>query len=188
MIIVLLGICAALLLIERRGVRTAVTFTFRGDLKRETAFIAQYGQSVATPLAALIVWSFDIDDWVKPVAIVSSVLVTAVAAFALKRLCGRVRPNRPNAGAFTGPFCKLDNARESFPSSHSACAIALSAALIHFVPELMVVLWCLAIATALLRWLMAAHYPSDVAGGLALGYATAHLMLLAFGYPVSIGW
>ncbi|HMO25973.1 MAG TPA: phosphatase PAP2 family protein, partial [Tepidisphaeraceae bacterium] len=169
-VIVLVAICALLLVLEQRGVRTTMTMSFKGDLKRETAFVAQYGQSIATPLAAMIVWSFDIDDWVKPVALIASVFVTAVAAFILKRLCGRVRPNRPNAGAFTGPLWKLDNKRESFPSSHSACAIALSMVLIYFFPELWVIMWCLALATALLRWMMAAHYPSDIAAGLALGY------------------
>jgi membrane-associated phospholipid phosphatase len=34
--------------------------------------------------------------------------------------------------------------------------------------------WSLAIACALLRYILDAHWPSDVLGGVALGYTCAH--------------
>lgn len=186
-IVVLLLVCAVLLVLERRGVRTTLSLSFKGDLKRESAFLAQYGQSVATPIAAALAYSFT-RDLRQALAIVAAVAGASVVAFALKRLTGRMRPNRDNAGRFTGPFLRHDNARESFPSSHSACAIALTASLVFFFPQAAIVLWILAITCALLRWMLDAHFPSDVAAGLAVGYGAAYGVLAAFGYAVGIGW
>ncbi|HTL27861.1 MAG TPA: phosphatase PAP2 family protein [Tepidisphaeraceae bacterium] len=179
--IVLVG-CVILLALELRGVRTTLQLSFRGDVKRETAFLAQYGQSVATPLAAIIAWQFHPQDIKTPIAIVSAVLSTSISCMILKRLLGRVRPNRENAGKFLGPSFKHANHRESFPSSHSACAIALTVALSCFFPQAKITWWVLAIITALLRYVLDAHWPSDVLGGVALGYVVAYLVLRGFGY------
>ena len=46
----LLVACGVLMLLERSGVKTTYHLSFKGDLKRESAFLAQWGQSVATPL------------------------------------------------------------------------------------------------------------------------------------------
>jgi len=91
----------------------------------------------------------------------------------IKRLLGRVRPGCEGAGKFLGPTWKHDNNRESFPSSHSACAIALSAGLAWMYPNAAVTFWTLAVICAALRYLLDAHWPSDILSGLALGYACA---------------
>ena len=72
-----------------------------------------------------------------------------------------------------GPSWKHANYRESFPSSHSACAVALSVVLAAYYPPAAVTFWVLAIACACLRYVLDAHWPSDVLGGIALGYAVA---------------
>ena len=131
---ILLAACAVLRLLELRGVRTTLSLSFRGDVKRETAFLAQTGQSVATPIAAILAWQFDPHNIKAPIAIVSSVLATSISCMILKRLFGRVRPNRENAGKFLGPSLKHANHRESFPSSHSACAVALTVAACPSIP------------------------------------------------------
>lgn len=186
-LLLLLG-AAVLMVLEFRGLKTTLHLTFKGDIKRETAFLAQYGQSVATPIAAALVWSFDLADWKKPVAILAAVSASSLSCFIVKRLAGRVRPNRENAGRFLGPSWKHDNQRESFPSSHSACAVALSAAIVFFFPQAAGVLWTLAGITALLRWVLDAHFPSDVLAGCAIGYAIGLAVLAAFGYPVPVRW
>jgi membrane-associated phospholipid phosphatase len=179
---ILLVTCAILLVLEMRGVRTTLSLSFRGDVKRETAFLAQYGQSVATPVAAILVWQFYPQNFRMPIAIVSSVLATSISCMILKRLFGRVRPNRENAGKFLGPSFKHANHRESFPSSHSACAVALTVALACLFPQAKITFWVLAIITAVLRYVLDAHWPSDVLGGVALGYIVAHLAMRGFGY------
>jgi membrane-associated phospholipid phosphatase len=179
--ILLVG-CAILLVLELRGVRTTLSLSFRGDVKRETAFLAQYGQSVATPIAAILVWQFDPKNIKAPIAIVSCVLATSISCMILKRRFGRVRPNRENAGKFLGPSFKHANHRESFPSSHSACAVALTVTLASLFPQAEITFWVLAIITAVLRYVLDAHWPSDVLGGVALGYVVAHMGMHAFGY------
>lgn len=184
----LLVAAAVLMLLEARGLRTTLHLAFKGDIKRETAFLAQYGQSVATPIAAALAWSFDLANWKRPVTILAAVSAASLSCFVIKRLSGRVRPNRENAGRFLGPSWRHDNQRESFPSSHSACAVALSAAVVSFFPQTAGVLWTLAGITALLRWVLDAHFPSDVLAGCAIGYVVSHAVLLGFGYPLPVRW
>src|SRR5205823_2328604 len=125
---------------------------FKGDIKRESRWLAQYGQSVCTPVAALLVWRL---DPIAPVhrgwAIVAAVIAASVCCTIVKRLLGRVRPGRPEAGKFLGPSWRHANYREAFPSSHSACAVTLSAMLAVFYPPAAGVVWALAIICAVLR-------------------------------------
>lgn len=170
----LLALAGLLMLLERAGARTTLQLTFKGDLKRETLWLSQYGQSVCTPLAALLVWQFEPDEPDKALGVFFGVCAASLSAFLIKRLTGRVRPNREQAGRFLGPTLRHANWRESFPSSHSACAVALSALLAHLYPQAAVTFWVLGVLTALLRYVLDAHWPSDVVAGVALGYAVAH--------------
>ena len=169
--------CLVMMALESRGVRTTLQLSFKGDVKRETAFLAQWGQSVATPLATLLVWQLDPSRGRDALMMIAGVSLASILCFIFKRLCGRVRPNRENAGRFLGPSFKHANYRESFPSSHSACAIALSAYLAHLYPAAAVTFWGLGAATAILRYILDAHFPSDVLGGVAIGYVSAHLAM-----------
>ena len=82
---------------------------------------------------------------------------------------------------------KHANYRESFPSSHSACAVALSAVLAAWYPQAAGTFWALAIICAALRYLLDAHWPSDVLGGCALGYAIAWWVMTLFAHATSAG-
>jgi undecaprenyl-diphosphatase len=171
--IILLLACAMMMVLEWRGVPTTLQLSFKGDVKRETAFLAQWGQSMATPLAALIVWQLDPTRRRDAIFLIIGVLIASVACFVLKRLLGRVRPNREHAGRFLGPSLRHANYRESFPSSHSACAIALSTFLAYLYPPAAITFIGLGITTAILRYILDAHFPSDVLGGVAIGYVAA---------------
>ena len=166
------AVCMAL---EKLGLRTTLRLPFKGDVKRESRFLAQYGQFVCAALAAILVWQLDPsrDRKGRVVPTVVAVVVASIAALLLKRLLGRVRPGRDQAGQFLGPAWVHANYRESFPSSHSACAAALSAGLAWMYPPAATTFWTLAGICATLRYLLDAHWPSDVLGGLALGYACA---------------
>ncbi len=179
-LIILLGACVVLMLLERAGAPTTLALTFKGDLKRETRWLAQYGQGACTLVAVLIVWQLDEARRRYVVAMVVAVFGVAIVAMLIKRLVGRVRPGRENAGKFLGITLRHANYRESFPSSHSASAIALSVFLAMMYPPAATVFWGLGIVCAVLRYLMDAHWPSDVLGGVALGYAAAHLTWRAF--------
>ena len=47
-------------------------------------------------------------------------------------------------------------------------------------PQAAAVFWTLGLITAILRYLMDAHWPSDVLAGIAIGYVVGHLMMTAF--------
>jgi membrane-associated phospholipid phosphatase len=188
----LLALAAGVLMvIESAGVRTTLVLEFKGDVKRETRFIAQYGQALCTVIAAVLVLQLDPHPIVfrnigwhhlHPVMplLVATFGVSALA-MVIKRLTGRVRPNRENAGKFLGPTWKHANFRESFPSSHSANAVAMSAVLAMHYPAAAPTFWTLAIACACLRYVLDAHWPSDVLGGIALGYFAAWLAVRYLG-------
>jgi undecaprenyl-diphosphatase len=179
-LIALLTACAVLFVLELLKVPTTLDLHFKGDIKRESRWLAQYGQSVCTPVAALLVWRLDpIRSVHKGIMIVVAVSLASLSCTIVKRLLGRVRPGRPESGKFLGPSWKHANYRESFPSSHSACAICLSALLAAFYPQAAAVFWSLAIICAVLRYLLDAHWPSDVLGGAAVGYAMAWMALVA---------
>ncbi len=175
--------CVILMVIERAGVRTTLVLEFKGDVKRETRFIAQYGQALCTIVAAVLVLQLDQRKFqLHPIdshhlhPVVSLLVATfgaSLLAMIVKRLTGRVRPNREGAGRFLGPSRKHANFRESFPSSHSANAVAMSAVLAMHYPAAAPTFWTLAIACAGLRYVLDAHWPSDVLAGVALGYLSA---------------
>ena len=174
--------CGGLLVAERAGVRTTLTLSFKGDVKRETRFIAQYGQLVCTVVAVVLVLQLDAARG-KRVAVILAVATVGVSVVCtvVKRLTGRVRPDRENAGKFLGPSWKHANYRESFPSSHSANAVAMSAVLAAAYPPAAGTFWTLALLCAGLRYVLDAHWPSDVVGGIAAGYLTARVCWWALG-------
>lgn len=181
-LISLLSACAVFLLLERRGLPVTLELSFKGDIKREGGWFAQYGQAACT---LAVVWVVSALDKAPPAKTVVPILVTvfgaSIVATLIKRLLGRVRPRRPNAGQFLGPTLRHDNSRESFPSSHSAAAVALSVALSALYPQAAGVFWTLAIVCATLRYLMDAHWPSDVLAGVGLGYGVGWWLWGAMG-------
>src|SRR5947199_3915661 len=104
--IVLVGLaalCGVLMLLERRGLRTTLHLEMKGDVKRETRWLAQYGQALCTAIVCLLVFQLDRDHppirhaWL---AILVAVAGTSIVSTVLKRLLSRVRPARENAGKF----------------------------------------------------------------------------------------
>src|SRR3954471_20069461 len=178
---VLLGICALLMIFERLGLPTTLQLQFKGDVKRETRWLAQYGQAVSAIVAAAIVWQLDRRDQpARSLSILFASVGAALVGMIVKRLLGRVRPGREHAGRFLGPTWKHANFRESFPSNHTASAVAMSAVLAHLYHPAAITFWTLAIMCAMLRYVLDAHWPSDVVGGVALGYVAAVLSMQLF--------
>ena len=178
-LISLVAVCGVLMALERRGVRTTLALRMKGDVKRETRWVAQYGQSACTGVAALLVFQLDLRPERGTLALVVIIAVAAASTVAMlvKRLLGRVRPGHELAGKFLGPSLRHENHKESFPSSHSACAVALSVVLARYYPDAAATFWALALVCAGLRYVMDAHWPSDVLGGVAIGYVVAYCIL-----------
>ncbi len=189
----LLAVAGIFMILELRGAPVVLQLAFKGDIKRESQWLAQFGQAVATLAAMALIWAFEKSStekgwrnipmyYYKPIAICGTVLTASLTVYIIKRLTGRVRPNRENAGKFLGFSMQHANWRESFPSSHSACAISLSVGLSILYPQAEVVFWSFGIITAVLRYLMDAHWPSDVLCGIAYGYIVGHVMMNFYGF------
>ena len=150
-----IGAAGAMMARWKPGARQQrLSLSFKGDIKRETRWLAQYGQSVCTPVAALLILQLDPRPWRTNPArrgACSCHDVTSIACTVIKRLLSRVRPGRENAGKFLGPNWKHDNYKESFPSSHSACAVTLSVLLAVLYPQAAITFWGLAVLCAGLR-------------------------------------
>jgi len=171
-VLIALSLLTALLLVtERFGAPLTLQLSFKGDLKRESRWFAQYGQGACAMVIALLLWRLDSRPVFIPLLL--AVFLTALLAVMVKRTLGRVRPGREDAGSFMGPTIRHVSARESFPSSHTASAVAMTVVLAHFYPAATAIFWGLAVICAVLRYLMDAHWPSDITAGVALGYGVA---------------
>jgi membrane-associated phospholipid phosphatase len=179
-LIVLCAVCLLLMLLERIGLPTTLVLNMKGDVKRESRWLAQYGQAVCTVIAAILIFQLDPGARQRIPPLLIATFGASIVATIIKRLTGRVRPNRERAGQFLGPTLRHANFRESFPSSHSASAVAMSAMLAHFYPPAAATFWTLAILCAALRYVLDAHWPSDVIGGIAVGYAAAGITCHVF--------
>src|SRR5437588_10738149 len=122
-LLILLIVCAVLLVFERLGMPTTLQLHFKGDIKRESRWLAQYGQASSPVVAALLVYQLEPDMHRRhfgALAILIGTFGAAIAGLIIKRMLGRVRPGREHAGRFLGPTWKHANWRESFPSNHTA--------------------------------------------------------------------
>ncbi len=176
---------AILMFAERKGAPLVLSMDLRGDLKRESRWLAQYGQGACSVVAAILIYLLDPRRFrhnAHPgVVLLAVVLVTSIICLLLKRLLGRVRPGRDDAGKFLGPTLRHQSWRESFPSSHSASAIAMSVVLAKLYPPAALLFWALALICASLRYLLDAHWPSDITFGIALGLAMGAIAIRVTG-------
>lgn len=65
----------------------------------------------------------------------------------------------------------------SFPSSHAVNAFAIAGFVAHYFRRWRIPLLLFASAVAISRVIVGVHFPSDIAGGAAIGYAVAYLMI-----------
>jgi len=66
---------------------------------------------------------------------------------------------------------------EAFPSGHAAMAVAGALAGARMIPAAGWILWPLAGAVAISRVYLGVHWPSDVLGGIVIGFACAWFVL-----------
>jgi membrane-associated phospholipid phosphatase len=99
----------------------------------------------------------------------------------LKRLIGRGRPGEFDAvGAFSFQNILNDSTFQSFPSGHSATAVATAFAVGFLWPRLFVLLLVIGVAVAISRVPVGAHYPTDVFAGIVVGMLGAYLVRNVF--------
>ncbi len=94
-----------------------------------------------------------------------------------KRLVGRGRPSEFEAsGAFSFQNFFNDWTFQSFPSGHSATAIATAFTIGFLWPRSFLVLLIVGVAVAISRVPVGMHYPTDVFAGIVIGALGAYLV------------
>ncbi len=171
-ITIALGLAALVMLaLERAGHPFTPHLRWTGDFQREAAFLAQFGQFACATVAMILVWQLDKTRRKLIIPAVTILIITTLSATAAKHVVGRVRPGREAAGSFLGASQGGTSSNQSFPSGHSAAAIAFAVMLSKLYPRAKATFWVLALLCAFLRYLTQAHWLSDVFAGLAFGYA-----------------
>ncbi len=124
-------------------------------------------------------------------AMISAFIFVGVGAPGLmtnlfKRLVGRGRPSEfEAAGAFSFQNFVNDWTFQSFPSGHSATAVATAFVIGFMWPALFPVLLVVGIVVSISRVPVGAHYPTDVFAGIVVGMLGAYLVRNIFAHK---GW
>jgi membrane-associated phospholipid phosphatase len=153
---------------------TALKWRMPGDLRR----LMQFGEAFAHTLGCLVIlgsllW-IDVKNRIKLWRVVAFVMICAATANAAKYLIPRTRPYsyeevfpKTTWETFGSPFTKswFDEAVRSFPSGHSATAVAMAIGLSYVYPRGRWVFMSLALLAIAQRLFAAAHYASDLVAG-----------------------
>jgi undecaprenyl-diphosphatase len=107
--------------------------------------------------------------------LVSVAATSAVVNLLVKPIGGRRRPDREAEAVPAGRQVKMPRSR-SFPSGHTAAAVAFASAAGRIVPAAGVPLHGLAALVGYSRIHTGVHYPSDVIGGALIGSVVADLV------------
>lgn len=154
----------------------------RNMFKRAEAFGHAYG------LLAIVVTIFFLDrQWKRRAPrLILHGLAAGLLADVVKLMVWRTRPrffDPLEASSFTGTIFTakgtdwlqlLDSTQHSFPSAHTAVAVASALTLGRFYPAARGWFLCLAVLCAMNRVDGGAHFASDVCWGAALGAAITH--------------
>lgn len=173
--------------VTARGARASLPIG--GDIRRELEALQQFGQGGMTVLVALAIWLLDPPNRRRLLDWLGAVGAAAVLSFGLKMLLGRPRPVLDEPDLLLGPLGMhplptddgpvvthawafwQEGAEKlwSMPSSHTVYAVVAAATLAGWYPRLR---WLMVVMVGLVgcsRVAFGAHYPSDVAAGVAVG-------------------
>lgn len=104
-------------------------------------------------------------------------LLTVFVVSILRAMIARPRPYAEDGAGIT-PFQKRKDEKNSFPSRHLACAVAIAVCFFPVLPAAGVALLALCALLAYVRFSLGVHYPSDLLAGAAVGSLIAGLYYL----------
>ncbi len=108
----------------------------------------------------------------------ASVALATAMKTVVKRVVVRTRPHvLADGGQYeTGLLGAVDGPHSSFPSGHTADAVAAARAVVRVYPQIAAPAHAAAAAVGLIQIPRCAHYPSDVAAGALVGMAAEALV------------
>lgn len=99
-----------------------------------------------------------------------------VGASIFRKCCNRPRPYEgPDAIV---PLIPKDKEGQSFPSRHALSAAVIASACIYVYVPLGIIIAVISVIIAVTRVLAGVHYPSDVIGGLIIGYGICAILFI----------
>lgn len=128
-----------------------------------------------------IFWgAFGIKDFIR----ISFIpLTTFFLVCILREVIARPRPYAEDGAGITPIKTKKSDKKDSFPSRHLACAVAIAVCFFPALPILGVGLLILCVLFAYVRFALGVHYPSDLLAGASVGsliFALYHLLEYVF--------
>ena len=171
-----------------------------GDVRALFHRVEAFGHTYGLICIAITVYLLDVGRRNRVAGMVGAFAAAGIAADLVKICVWRVRPCRmedvmASTSSYYGNLITaetdrltiaLDSTYHSFPSAHTACAVALAFALGKMYPQARTWFYFLAAMCALNRIDGGAHFASDVCWGAALGYGTAATMALVNWEPVAL--
>lgn len=158
-------------------------------LHRHLQSAEPFGEAAGIILVAMILVTFDPENRRRVARFLAACCGTGLAAGSCKLFVSRIRPyvldleSPPTVWeTFSGsfPFFTVTSKFQSFPSAHTATAIAAATILSHWYPRGARLFWTVGILVGLQRAETGAHYLSDCLVGGLIGY-TGTLLLLPKG-------
>ena len=155
-----------------------------GGLRKLFGLCEVFGHGIGVLLLILVIYQLDpARRWALP-RLACCAFAAGMAANALKLVIARTRPFRFDfTGATTTTFgdwlpgAAVGHSAQSFPSAHTATAVALAAALVWLYPRGRRLFPALAVLVAAQRIDSGAHFLSDALAGAAVGALVATAFL-----------
>ena len=162
-------------------------------IKRVAQFLTKSGDGqwpIGVGLVIMVYgWKSGRRDWRRAgMAIAIATAVAGVAAITVRAATGRTRPSNKIEQGWFGPYhngqwAAFRHSYSSFPSGHTATAVAFAASLTYVARRWgwLSLFWMMGVGWS--RICLESHYFSDVIAGSIFGFVTAWLVSRAFGWP-----
>ncbi|MFO0947482.1 MAG: glycosyltransferase family 39 protein [Planctomycetota bacterium] len=149
-----------------------------GELSQIILSLKQYGQLLGILSSLLLIFVFDVRRRGRVFVVGMMVASAGMGSGLIKTVVRRARPLEYQGKTVVQGIEKGISAsrNQSFPSGHTASAVALSYGLSMYYPQTSILVWVLAAGVAFNRWLTVLHFPTDILAGAWVGFVCAAIL------------